>query len=120
MAKQLGILSPEAIEKLRRDHETLARQLAELQQFVRALAARGDTEVIVLGKTDGSGISAESSGTPGSGTVTIYRKPAGETDVQSTSYDVTCYNLAGAVDADTFVIMGRDAFGRYWALVERC
>jgi hypothetical protein len=120
MAKRVNVLSDDALQQLRADHERLRLEVQQLQHQVRALSAGDDVGELEIGKTDGSGISALSGTTPGSGTVTLYRKPAGETDLVSTGYTVTCYNMAGAVDASEWVAMIRDRFGRFWVVVEKC
>lgn len=114
------ILGIETIEALRRDHEQLRLEVQQLRTMLRALAAAPEGECIEIGKTDASGISTISGDTPGSGTVTLYRKPAGETDLESTGHDVICLNMAGSVAASTYVAMLRDRMGRYWAIVENC
>lgn len=117
---QISYLSDDSIEKLRADHDQLRLQVERLVHMLRALSAVDAHAPLVIGKTDGSGISAISSDTPGSGTVTLYRLAAGGTSLASTGYDVTCYNMAGQVAASTYVGMMRDDFGRFWAIVENC
>ena len=120
MATRIPFLSADAIDALRADHERLRLEVQQLRHAVRALTAGSEPGVLTIGKTDGSGISAKSSDTPGSGNVTVHRLPAGGGDFESTGYVVTCYNMAGAVDASEYVAMAQDRFGRYWVIVENC
>lgn len=114
------VLSVEAIQKLAADHARLEREVHNV--FRRLAAFRNELQEpgVVVGKTDGSGISAASGTTVGSGNVTIYTLPVGSTTISTTGQTVTCYNVAGAVDANEYVLMARDDAGRYWVVVERC
>lgn len=121
MAKRIEFLSREAIDALRADHERLRVEVAQLRVMLRALMNGDDHAPVEYGKTDGSGIAAmNASGTPGSGTVTIYRWPGGAASLVSTGKEETCYSTAGSVAANTFVTMERDKFGRLIAIVEKC
>ena len=61
-----------------------------------------------------SGVSARSSTTPGSGTVTVCKLDAGV--ITTTSTTVTAYNLATvAIESGCYTIVRRDAFGTYVA-----
>jgi hypothetical protein len=75
---------------------------------------------IVIGKTDDSGITAISGTTVGSGKVEIHRMAVGSTTLIASGTTVTCYNMAGVVDPEEYVAMVRDAYGRFWVVVENC
>jgi hypothetical protein len=115
----LSVLSPRGLEQLRRDHERLRLEVRELRAAVRALGHVTRGSVLELAKTDGTGISAMTGDTPGSGTITPYRI-RGDGTITALSHTETCYNLAGAVAATTYIGILRDAWGRPWAIVEDC
>ena len=81
-----------------------------------------------IGKTDGSGLTARSGTTPGTGTVTLYTLSSGAlaefkdktgTPVANT---VTCKNLSDtAVAASSYVMLLQDPVsGAYWCVWEDC
>ena len=119
----LPILTPNAIEQLRRDHERLRLEVRQVQAAVRALAQLGidggGASGVEVAKTDGSGIAAMTGDTPGTGTITPYRI-RGDGTLQALSHDETCYNIAGAVAATTYILIARDAWKRPWVIVEDC
>jgi len=65
-----------------------------------------------VGKTDGSGITAVSGDTPGSGTVTLYKK--GTTTLSSLAFTDTIYNSGLFVPKNTYVNIFYDEFGIGW------
>lgn len=76
-----------------------------------------------LAKTDGSGITARSGTTAGSGTVTLqYLDDAGEIQASANSADTFEVKnwVATAGAADTYVIVGQDSLGTWWLLNEDC
>jgi len=107
----LKVLSPRGIDQLRRDHERLRLEVRQLQASVRALGQITEGSVFELAKTDSSGITAMSGDTPGSGTITPYRI-RGDGTIQARDHDEKCYNLAGAVAADTYIGVLRDSWNR--------
>jgi len=115
----LPVLTPSAIEQLRRDHERLRLEVRQLRAAVRAMSSTTHGAVFELAETDGSGISAMSGDTPGSGTITPYRV-RGDGTIQARDHDETCYNMAGAVAATTYIGVLRDSFNRPWVIVEDC
>lgn len=72
-------------------------------------------------KAGGSGISARSGSTLGSGTVTLYYRGASNV-LTTTGITVTCYNISGtAVDADAWLIISREYTSRdFVVVVESC
>ena len=114
-----------AEQSLRELSGQMARMRMEIGNLQRRLAAYrcelGDDDVgIFPGKTGGTGITAASSNTLGTGTVTLYTVTSNSSAVESSTETVTCLNIAGEVNADTHVLMARDRARRYWAIVERC
>lgn len=79
-----------------------------------------------LGKTDGSGITARSGTTPGSGTVTLYYISGGTLtswkDRSGSAITKTCYNMSEtAVAATAYVIMMQELLsGKLFAVWEDC
>jgi hypothetical protein len=119
MVKDLQILSSKAIEALRADHEKLRIEVQQMRAAVRALGQVMDGAVFELAKTNSSGITAMIGDTPGNGTITPYRI-RGDGTIQARDHDETCYNLAGAVAADTYIGVLRDSWNRPWVIVEDC
>lgn len=89
-----------------------------MRRLVRTASWQNQEWPISPAKSDGSGITAISGSTPGSGTVTLYGFDG--SSLSSRALDVTCYNMAGAVDADTWLLVTQDIFGRWWVVVENC
>ena len=81
-----------------------------------------------LGKTDGSGITARSGTTPGSGTVTLYNLDTAtstltvQQDADAADVTETVYNLSEtAVAASAYVMISREFItGTFWAVWEDC
>lgn len=86
------------------------------EQLCPVAFAQGNGNYVA--KTDGSGITAISGDTPGSGTVTLYAYDGA--DLVSLSVTETCRNMAGAVAADTYIQTKVDEFGVRWVDVEAC
>lgn len=70
--------------------------------------------------TDGSGITARSGSTPGSGTVTLYKRNSSGA-LTSRGYTATCYNAVDvAVGASRYIQYKIDDQGDLWVDVENC
>lgn len=75
--------------------------------------------------TDGSGISAASGSTPGSGTVTLQRLVSGalanRTDSTGAAVTKTVYNFVETASAaSAYVFVAEDAAGTLWLVAEAC
>lgn len=120
MTVTIQTLSADSIAKLRADHERLRLEVALLHHQVRAHAVFRETSQLAIGKTGGSGISASTGTTITYADVTLQLVHTGTTAIVATSTTVRCHNLAGAVDANEYILMQRDQQGRWWVIVERC
>lgn len=74
---------------------------------------------IAVARTDGSGITARSGATPGTGNATI--QFLGATELANHGSAITVRNWAGsAVAADAYILIGRDRRGVWWVVSEDC
>ncbi len=110
------------IESMRRQLESMARRLTYVEQ-------QQDPHItpVFIAKTGGSGVPAESGGTPGAATVTLYKinsSGALETikDEQGSDVTVTAYHIMPvAMAADAWTILSQEmGSGKYIALNEAC
>lgn len=72
----------------------------------------------VVAKTDGSGISALSGTTAGSGNVVLYEMD-GDGELTDTDVTLVCWNLGTAVGANKFILVVFGTRGP-WVVVEPC
>ena len=117
--------SAEAIQKIRH----VVKQVLSEPQFrtPRETPSVSAWLQTYIGKTDGSGITARSGTTPGSGTVTLYKINSSGTletwkDKADADITKTCYNLSSeAVGASAYVVMMQDLLsGKLLAVWEDC
>ncbi len=119
------LFSPKAIAQLRAMYQRFAAEVRN-ETGHRQRTGVYSPEVKFVAKTDGSGITARSSDTPGSGTVTIYRRDPSSGDLaivqaNGANWTRTCYNwTATAIGATTWITVFEDPFGDLWIDAEEC
>lgn len=106
---------------------SLARSVAALQQAFQQLAGQQGSQngTAATGArpatTASGGISAASGSTPGSGSVTIYKRNPSTGNLSSLG-TVTCYSWFTSVvgSGGKNIMVTRDPEGNYWAYSEDC